>query len=52
MSEALHHLASHDEMSDEWERVTTYYCSQVAYLAEKLDSMKEGDGWAPWIIPV
>lgn len=39
-----HHLASHDEMSDEWERVTTYYCSQVAYLAEKLDSMKEGDG--------
>ncbi len=39
-----HHLASHDEMSDEWERVTTYYCSQVAYLAQKLDSMNEGDG--------
>ena len=39
-----HHLASHDEMSDEWERVTTFYSSQFAYLAQKLDSMQEGDG--------
>ena len=39
-----HHLASHDELSDEWERVTTYYCSQLAYLGKKLDSMSEGDG--------
>jgi hypothetical protein len=39
-----HHLASHDELSEEWERVTTYYCSQLAYLAKKLDSMPEGDG--------
>jgi hypothetical protein len=38
-----HHLASHDDGSDEWERVTTYYCSQLAYLATKLDSMQEGD---------
>ena len=39
-----HHLASHDELSEEWERVTTYYCSQLAYLGKKLDSMPEGDG--------
>ena len=39
-----HHLASHDDLSDEWERVTTYYCSQYAYLAQRLDSMQEGDG--------
>ncbi len=39
-----HHLASHDDRSDEWERVSTYYCSQLAYLAEKLDNMKEGEG--------
>ena len=38
-----HHLASHDDTSDEWERVTTYYCSQLAYLAAKLDTMQEGD---------
>lgn len=39
-----HHLASHDDSSDEWERVTTYYSSQLAYLAQKLDSMPEGEG--------
>lgn len=39
-----HHGASHDDLSDEWERVTTYYCSQYAYLAQKLESMSEGDG--------
>ncbi|XZE44835.1 DUF1552 domain-containing protein [Pirellulaceae bacterium SH467] len=38
-----HHLASHDDGSDEWERVTTFYSSQLAYLAQKLDSMQEGD---------
>jgi hypothetical protein len=37
-----HHLASHDDKSDEWERVTTYYCDQFAYLAKKLDAMQEG----------
>jgi hypothetical protein len=37
-----HHLASHDDLSDEWERVTTYYCSQFAYLAERLSAMQEG----------
>jgi hypothetical protein len=39
-----HHLASHDDRSDEWEKVTTYYVEQVAYLANKLQSMPEGDG--------
>lgn len=39
-----HHLASHDDRSDEWERVTTYYVEQVAYLANKLQSMQEGEG--------
>jgi hypothetical protein len=39
-----HHLASHDDTSEEWERVTTYYCSQLAYLAKKLDAMREGEG--------
>lgn len=39
-----HHLASHDDLSDEWERVTTYYVEQVAYLADRLAKMQEGDG--------
>jgi hypothetical protein len=39
-----HHLASHDDRSDEWERVTTYYVEQAAYLARKLQAMPEGDG--------
>jgi len=39
-----HHSASHNERSDDWERVTQYYCSQLAYLAGKLDAMPEGDG--------
>ena len=39
-----HHSASHNERSEDWQRVTTYYCSQLAYLADRLDSMPEGDG--------
>ncbi len=39
-----HHSASHNEKSDDWERVSRYYCSQLAYLAGKLDAMPEGDG--------
>ncbi|RYD73852.1 MAG: DUF1552 domain-containing protein, partial [Verrucomicrobiaceae bacterium] len=41
---ATHHSASHDDLSDEYERISRYYCSQLAYLALKLDSIKEGDG--------
>ncbi len=39
-----HHSASHNEKSDEFERISTYYCSQLAYLASRLDQMQEGDG--------
>ncbi len=41
---STHHSASHDDRSDEYERISTYYCSQYAYLASKLDSMLEGEG--------
>jgi len=39
-----HHPASHDDLSDAYERVSRYYCSQLAYLAGRLDSMREGEG--------
>jgi len=39
-----HHSASHDDRSDDFERVSRYYCGQLAYLAERLDAMPEGDG--------
>lgn len=38
-----HHPTSHDDDSDAYERVTRYYVGQLAYLATKLQSMKEGD---------
>ena len=39
-----HHSASHSDTNDDWERVSRYYCSQLAYLAGRLDAMPEGDG--------
>ena len=39
-----HHSASHDNASDGYERIARFHVSQFAYLAEKLDSMPEGDG--------
>ena len=39
-----HHPASHDDQSDAYERVSRYYCSQLAYLAGRLDAMREGAG--------
>lgn len=39
-----HHSASHNDRSDEWERISRYYCSQLAWLAARLDAMPEGDG--------
>jgi hypothetical protein len=39
-----HHSASHDDLSDEYERISRYYVSQLAYLATRLDSMHEADG--------
>lgn len=38
-----HHSASHSDQSDDYERITRYYVSQYAYLASKLDAMREGD---------
>jgi hypothetical protein len=39
-----HHAASHDNNSAGYERIARFHVSQYAYLASKLDSMKEGDG--------
>jgi len=39
-----HHPASHDDQSDAYERLSRYYCSQLAYLAGRLDAMPEGEG--------
>lgn len=39
-----HHSASHHDESDEFERITRYYVSQMAHLAQRLDAMPEGDG--------
>jgi hypothetical protein len=39
-----HHPASHDDRSDAYERVSRYYCGQLAYLAARLDAMPEGEG--------
>ena len=39
-----HHAASHDNLSDGYERISRFHVSQFAYLAQKLDSMPEGEG--------
>ena len=39
-----HHAASHDNLSDGYERISRFHLSQLAYLAARLDSMPEGDG--------
>jgi len=39
-----HHSASHNNLSDGYERIARFHLSQLAYLATKLDSMPEGDG--------
>jgi hypothetical protein len=39
-----HHGASHDDLSDGYERISRFHLSQLAYLATKLDSMPEGEG--------
>jgi Protein of unknown function (DUF1552) len=38
-----HHPASHNDQSDDYQRVTRYYVSQLAYLASRLDAMREGE---------
>ena len=39
-----HHAASHNNLSEGYERISRFHVSQLAYLASKLDSMPEGDG--------
>ncbi|HKE23575.1 MAG TPA: DUF1552 domain-containing protein [Bryobacteraceae bacterium] len=39
-----HHSASHDDLSDGYERITRFHLTQFAELAKKLDSMPEGEG--------
>jgi hypothetical protein len=39
-----HHIASHNDTSEGYERITRHYITQLAYLAGKLDAMPEGEG--------
>jgi len=39
-----HHSASHNNNSDGYERISRFHVEQYAYLASKLDTMKEGNG--------
>jgi hypothetical protein len=39
-----HHAASHNNNSDGYERIARFHVEQYAYLASRLESMKEGDG--------
>jgi hypothetical protein len=39
-----HHALSHNDTSAEFTLVNQYYAGQLAYLAERLQSMREGDG--------
>lgn len=41
---SAHHPASHDDLSDDYERISRYYVSQLTHLAVRLDSMPEGPG--------
>jgi hypothetical protein len=41
---SAHHSASHDDRSESYEKISRYYCSQFAYLASRLDEMREGEG--------
>ena len=39
-----HHGASHHDTSDDYENIVRFNVSQLAYLAQKLDQMPEGNG--------
>ena len=39
-----HHSASHDDLSEAYEKISRFYVTNLAYLATKLDSMPEGEG--------
>ncbi len=38
----IHHLLSHSD-GDDWLKVNRFFTQQVAYIAQKLDEVKEGD---------
>lgn len=38
-----HHLASHRDTTEDYLRIVQYYCSQLAYLAGRLEKMPEGE---------
>jgi hypothetical protein len=38
-----HHPTSHEDTSDPYHRVTMYYVGQLAYLANRLQQMREGE---------
>ena len=38
----IHHLLSHQE-SDDWLRVNQFFVEQLAYIADKLDAIEEGE---------
>jgi hypothetical protein len=39
-----HHAASHDDLSEDYEKISRYYVGHLAYLASRLDAMSEGEG--------
>lgn len=39
-----HHGASHNSSSDDYEAISRFHVSQLAYLAQRLDAMREGEG--------
>ncbi len=39
-----HHGESHYDTSENYERITRFHVSQLAYLAERLEAMPEGEG--------
>jgi len=39
-----HHSASHDDLSDGYERISRFHLGQFAYLASRLEAMPEGEG--------
>ena len=39
-----HHSASHDDLSEGYERISRFHLSQMAYLATRLEAMPEGEG--------
>jgi hypothetical protein len=38
-----HHMASHDDLSEGYERICRFHAGWYAYLLQKLDAMKEGE---------